>query len=35
MTVLTGVIRKAIDKYGGVEEHGVLLDKDRPDQYEK
>tara|TARA_B100000886_G_scaffold294755_1_gene221339 strand:- start:615 stop:839 length:225 start_codon:yes stop_codon:yes gene_type:complete len=35
MTVLTGVIRKAIDKYGGAEEHGVLFDKDRPDQYEK
>lgn len=35
MTVLTSVIQKAISKYGGAEEHGLIKDKDRPDQYEK
>ena len=35
MTVLAGVITKAIKKYGGAEEHGHLDEHDHPDNYEK
>ena len=34
-TVLAGVINKAIIKYGGAEEHGHLIERDHPDNYEK
>jgi|TARA_E500000318_G_scaffold33127_1_gene32733 hypothetical protein len=35
MTVLAGVINKAIIKYGGAEEHGHLVEYDHPDNYEE
>ena len=34
-TVLMGVITKATQMYGDGKEHGVIEDKDVPDDYEK